>query len=127
MTCLDTDFLVALLRGDEDATARAGRIKTPRTTIVNAFELYYGAKRSARPKESLKEVRSLLGSMEVLGFEDSAALKAAQIQAELMASGRPVNILDVLIGAIVMVAKERLLTRNVDHFKRIPGLKWSRW
>jgi len=44
-----------------------------------------------------------------------------------MNAGNPVNILDVLIAGIVMVNKEELLTRNVNHFNRINGLKWKKW
>lgn len=127
MTILDTDYLVALLRGDAAAAAQADKIKSPKTTIINAFELYYGADRSRNPKKSHAEVNSLLRSMDVLEFEMPAVLASAKIQAELMNAGNPVNILDVLIAGIVMVNKEELLTRNVNHFNRINGLNWKKW
>lgn len=127
MTVLDTDFLVALFRGNTDAKELADRINFPKTTIINAFELYYGAKRSKKPEASLSEVISLLDSIDVLEFEKHAALLAAQIQAELMNSGDPVNILDILIAGIVKANDEEVFTRNVDHFKRINGLKWKQW
>ena len=127
MTILDTDYLVALLRGDADAAALADKIKNPKTTIINAFELYYGADRSVKPEKSHTEVNYLLGSMDVLGFEMPAVLTSAKIQAELMNTGNPVNILDVLIAGIVMVNNEEFLTRNVKHFNRINGLDWKEW
>ncbi len=127
MTMLDTDYLVALLRGDAAAVAQADKIKSPKTTIINAFELYYGADRSQNPEKSHTEVNSLLRSMDVLEFEMPAVLASAKIQAELMNAGNPVNILDVLIAGIVMVNKEELLTRNVNHFNRINGLNWEKW
>ena len=127
MTILDTDYLVALLRGNADATDLADKIKNPKTTIINAFELYYGADRSAKPEKSYIEVNSLLGSLDILGFEMPAVLTSAKIQAELMNNGNPVNILDVLIAGIVMVNNEDFLTRNVNHFNRINGLKWKEW
>ena len=127
MTILDTDYLVALLRGNADAVAQADRIKSPKTTIINAFELYYGADRSTKSEKSHLEVDSLLGSMDVIGFEIPAVLTSAKIQAELMNAGHPVNILDVLIAGIVMVNHEELMTRNVNHFNRINGLNWKKW
>ncbi len=127
MTILDTDYLVALLRGDAAAAAQADKIKSPKTTVINAFELYYGADRSQNPKKSHTEVNSLLKSMDVLEFEMPAVLASAKIQAELMNAGNPVNILDVLIAGIVMVNNEELLTRNVNHFNRINGLNWEKW
>ena len=80
MTIPDTDYLVALLRGDADAAALADKIKNPKTTIINAFELYYGADRSVKSEKSHLEVNSLLGSMDVLGFEMPAVLTSAKIQ-----------------------------------------------
>ena len=127
MTILDTDYLVALLRGDADAAAYADKIKNPKTTIINAFELYYGADRSTKPDKSHIEVNSLLGSMDILRFEMPAVLTAAKIQAKLMNAGNPVNILDVLIAGIVMVNNDEFLTRNVNHFNRINGLNWKKW
>jgi len=65
--------------------------------------------------------------MDVIGFEMPAVLTSANIQAELMNAGNPVNILDVLIAGIVMVNNEEFLTRNVNHFNRIKGLNWKEW
>jgi len=48
MTVLDTDYLVALLRGNADTIIYTDKIKNPKTTIINAFELYYGANRSIK-------------------------------------------------------------------------------
>ena len=127
MTVLDTDYLVALLRGDTDAANFSNMIDYPKTTAINAFELYYGAKRSTNIKKSIAEVKSLLNSMDILEFDNSAVIKSAQIQADLMNSGKPVNILDVLIGGIVIVNNEDLLSRNTDHFNRIKGLKCMSW
>jgi tRNA(fMet)-specific endonuclease VapC len=127
MTVLDTDYLVALLRGNSIAAAHADKIQNPKTTIINAFELHYGANRSAKPEKSRKEVNSLLRSMDILGFEMPEILASATIQAELMNTGNPVNILDVLIAGIVIKNNEELLTRNVNHFNKITGLKWKEW
>jgi predicted nucleic acid-binding protein len=128
MTVFDTDFLVSLLRDRAGILKKqADLIENPKTTIINAYELYYGAERSENPEDSLLKVDSLLKSVDILGFDKSAALKAAKIQAELMDSGRPVNILDVLIAGIVMVHNEEILTRDNEHFSRIKGLRWKRW
>ena len=127
MTVLDTDFLVALLRGDTEVANFTNMIDSPKTTVINAFELYYGAKRSTNIKKSIAEVKSLLNSMDILEFDNSAVIKSAQIQADLMNSGKPVNILDVLIGGIVIVNNEDLLSRNTNHFNRIKGLKCMSW
>jgi predicted nucleic acid-binding protein len=41
----------------------------------------------------------------------------------LEAEGRPIDFRDAFIGAIASVNGSVLLTKNVSHFERIPGLK----
>ena len=127
MTVLDTNFLIELLRGKAGTSDIADSFEDPKTTTVNAFELYYGAMRSAKPEKSVLYVGSLLKSIDVLDFDKYAARKAADIHAELMNSGKPVDIMDVLIAGIVITNKEELVTRNIDHFSRIQGLRCRSW
>ncbi|HLB70545.1 MAG: type II toxin-antitoxin system VapC family toxin [Candidatus Methanoperedens sp.] len=127
MTLLDTDFLVSILRGKVTSKDAVDIIENPGTTIINAYELYYGARRSKDPEKSFFEVDSLLKSIDILELDRSAAIKAGNIQADLMNSGKPVNILDVLIAAIAITNNEIICTKNIEHFKRIKGLKWKEW
>ncbi len=127
MTVLDTNFLVDLLRGKLGTKDIADSFNDPKTTIINAFELYYGAKRSTKPEEGVLEVSSILKSIDVIGFDKSAALKSADIHAKLMDSGKPIDIMDVLIAGIVIVNKEELVTRDINHFNRIQGMRCRSW
>ncbi len=83
--------------------------------------------RSIKSKEVLIETNSLLKSMDILGFDRSAAAKAADIHAKLVKSGKPLDIQDVLIAGIVIANKEELVTRDIDHFSRIQGLRCRSW
>ncbi len=127
MTVLDTNFLIAVLRGKGTSEATVDMYEDPKTTMINVFELYFGAMRSDRTKEVLSETNSLLKSIDIIDFDRSAAAKAADIHAKLRNSGLLLDILDVLIAGIVIVNKEELVTRNIDNFKRIPGLKYKSW
>lgn len=127
MTVLDTDFLISILRGKGASEITVDMIGDPKTTTINVFELYYGAKRSTKSEEALVKTNSLLKSMDILGFDRSAALMAADIHAKLMNSGKTLDIQDVLIAGIVMANNEEILTRNSEHFGRIEGLRWKQW
>ena len=128
MTVFDTNFLVSLLRDRAGILKKeADLIENPKTTIINAYELYYGAKRSENPEDSLLKVDSLLKSVDILEFDKSAALMAADIHAKLVNSGKSLDIQDVLIAGIVMVHNEEILTRDNEHFSLINGLRWKRW
>lgn len=127
MTILDTDFLISILRGKGTSEITVDMVDNPKTTIINAFELYYGARRSTKSEEVLAETNSLLKSVDILGFDRNAALMAADSHAKLVNSGKSLDIQDVLIAGIVMANKEEILTRNTEHFSRIAGLRWRRW
>lgn len=126
MTVLDTNFMIYLLRNKEAAEV-ADYYSNPRTTTINLFELYYGAKLSVKRKESISDINSLLKAVDILQFDKPAAEKAGEIQAMLMNSGEPIELQDVLIAGIVMSRNEELVTKNIKHFKRIPGLKCISW
>ena len=55
--CLDTDFLVALLRNYPDAVTKAGEYDSTEidvaTTTMNAFELYLGAFRTDKAAQNV--------------------------------------------------------------------------
>ncbi len=123
MSVLDTNYLVSILQDKDVSEFTVDMIDDPKTTAINAYELYYGARRSDNPEKSLSEVNSLLKSISILEFDNRAALKAGDILAELMDIGRPVNLLDALIAGVVITNNEVLLTRNMDHFGRIKGLR----
>lgn len=126
MTVLDTNFLIYLLR-NKVAAVVADFFDDPKTTTVTLFELYYGAERSSKQQENIRKINSLAKSVDILEFDEPAARKAGEIQAELMNSGIPIDIQDVLIAGIVMANKEELVTRDIDHFSRIQGLRCRSW
>jgi len=131
MVCLDTDFMVALLRGDPQATAKAKELDTRGTravtTPVNAFELFLGAHRSERKKANVTRVLELLSSLETLEFDLWASEKAGSIAADLWSRGEPIGARDSMIAGIAMRHGEPLLTRNTRHFSRIPQLRHEEW
>ena len=127
MTVIDTDCLLSILQDKNVSGLMVDMIDDPKTTAINAYELYYGARRSDNPEKSFSEVNSFLKSISILEFDNRSALKAGDIQAELMDRGRPVNLLDALVAGVVITNKEELLTNNIDHFGRIRGLRCRSW
>ena len=63
MKCLDTDFLVAILRAKSDAESKMESLDAEgdnATTTINAFELFYGAHKSTK-KTNLEHFRRIEG------------------------------------------------------------------
>jgi predicted nucleic acid-binding protein len=61
----------------------------------------------------------------VLGVTPTASERAAAIRRVLEAEGHGIGMADYLIAGVCLARDGVLLTRNVDHFERVPGLKIS--
>lgn len=53
MTVFDSDFLVDLLKDKPGMSYIVDSFEHPKTTVINAFELYYGVWNSSNPKENV--------------------------------------------------------------------------
>jgi len=118
---LDTDVLVSDLRG-KSSILRKLEGKDLSTTVVNAFELFHGAYKSKESSANLSATRGLLGSLRLVGLSVKAAERAGEVLAQTQESGQAIEIRDLLIGCIAREEGLSLLTHNVKHFRRIPGL-----
>ncbi len=130
MKCLDTDLLVAILRGKEtarDSVAALDESGRDATTSVNAFEIVYGAQRSVRRNENLKEALRLLDRLLVIPLDLPSARRAGEIAANLAAKGEGIDYRDAMIAGIALESELTIVTRNEKHFSRIKGLKLETW
>lgn len=125
-TVIDTDILIDLLRNVKETVTFISKIEeneTPlSTTVINAFELYYGAHKSKQQKQNLKATRKLLNRLILLPLEPTSAETAGHIYAELETKGQPIGLRDSLIGAITLSNGFRIATKNVKHLQKITGL-----
>ncbi|MFW6111197.1 MAG: type II toxin-antitoxin system VapC family toxin [Thermoproteota archaeon] len=131
MVCLDTDFLVALIRGDAKAEEKA-KILDRRgvrkvTTPINVFELYLGAYLSRNQNENVKLIRDLLLAVDLLGFDHKSSEKAGEIAAKLKKIGQPIGVRDSMIAGIAARFEQILLTRNLNHFSKVNDLEVEQW
>lgn len=119
---LDTDVLVSDLRG-KTKFLREFEGKDLTTTVVNAFELFHGAYKSRESSANLSATRGLLASLRVLGLGMKAAEGAGEVLAHAQKSGENIEIRDLLVGCLAREEGLPILTYNVKHFRKIPGLK----
>lgn len=122
---LDTTFLVDVLRGREDVTARVEDLDargTPSVSSVTVMELWEGIQLSDASDPELAAVESLLTDIDEFPFDRDCAMTAGELNATLLQSGEPVDVTDVMIAATCLVHDRPVVTRNVDHFERISDL-----
>ena len=83
-------MLVAILRGNEEARTIVEALDEESkgaTASVNAFEVYFGANKSAKKDENVTEASKLLERLTVFPLDLSSSRKAAEISAKLMTKG----------------------------------------
>jgi tRNA(fMet)-specific endonuclease VapC len=120
---LDSDVLVDYLRGagpGRDLVRALIRGAGYRVTAVTAFELALG--RSYR--ENPRPVHALLAAP-LLALTRKAGLRGGSLLGELRRSGVAIDIRDAMQAGICLEAGTTLVTRNVSHFDRVPGLQLS--
>jgi predicted nucleic acid-binding protein len=125
MHCLDSDFLIEVLRGDAAAIRLLRAIEAegrPRISAVSAFEVT-DTVRPARREAAL----AALATLEVLPVDGSVAVAASQMSVALREGGRVVPMADLLIGATCVLGDLVLVTRNTKHFARVRGLRLATW
>ncbi len=62
-----------------------------------------------------------------MSLDYDVAESFGKIKAELRRSGQIIQDFDILIASITLNHTGVLVTNNVEHFKRIPGLNYENW
>ncbi|MBI4140262.1 PIN domain-containing protein [Candidatus Woesearchaeota archaeon] len=125
MTCLETTFLIDLLRGKENVNNLKEELERTESSLsitpISIMELWIGATIKSSDKEK-ERILALIDAVEVLNFDVESAKEAGEIDVSLTKQGMPIEITDVMIAGIAKTHHEKLVTRDA-HFARIPGLR----
>jgi tRNA(fMet)-specific endonuclease VapC len=118
---LDSDILIDHLRDagpGRELVDELARTSGFWITAVTAFELALGSSyaRNSAPVDALLAAPCLSLTL-------GAALRAGTLLSELRAAGAAIDIRDAMQAGICLEARAPLVTRNVRHFARVPGLK----
>ena len=92
-------------------------------SIVTLGELFEGAYHSASPHDGVRAIRDFLSGYTVLNLSEEIIERFAQNRAQLRDEGKTIPDLDLLIAATALDHDLTLVTRNLRHFTRIPGLR----
>jgi tRNA(fMet)-specific endonuclease VapC len=139
MVILDTDTISLLERSDQPFGARVRdrllqlRPEDYATTIISYEEQCRGwlsylakAKSMVEQIERYGRLGRQLGnycSFTVLPFDERAAIEFQRLKSAKVRVGT----MDLKIAAIVLAREATLLTRNLGHFIKVPGLKIEDW
>ncbi|MDI6736503.1 MAG: type II toxin-antitoxin system VapC family toxin [bacterium] len=119
--CIDTDVIIDYLREIPvygNVLSWALEEYECCVSPITTYELYYGGFYS----EKMEGVRDVLSSLIFLPWDNKSSEEATRIHVDLVKQGMDIGVKDILIAGICLSSSLPLLTRNVDHFSRIPGL-----
>lgn len=126
---LDTDTCIYWLKGNENIERSIIRhgLGNIFITVITECELFYGAYKSMKKDKNLAIVEELKTRIETLHTVSGIPSLYGKIKAELESKGQVLDDADMLISSIALLNNATLVTNNIEHFKRIGGLKIENW
>lgn len=127
---LDTDIISATLRRQPDLRVVRRLASVPPTeqftSAISLAELLFGAHRVGRA-DLVERIMELGDYLPVLPFDEAAARAFGPLKADLERVGTPLAEPDLRIAAIALATGLTLVSGNVRHFARVPGLALQNW
>lgn len=127
--CLDSDLMIALLRGEPDALSYVQKLEADGdrifTTLFNAQELWEGA--FLRSEREVVAVDNLLSRLTLLFPTEESARWYGATSAALSKKGKTIPPADLMIASVAVQHGVPIVTRNDAHFARITGLTVIPW
>jgi predicted nucleic acid-binding protein len=115
---LDTSFVVEILRNRADAIKKITQLEESnvfKISAITVFELELFV-----PEQKINRI---LSRFIIVPITESIARKAGQLFKDLKEKGLEIDKEDCLIAATALEEKDALLTKNIDHFKRIKSIE----
>jgi tRNA(fMet)-specific endonuclease VapC len=133
MIALDTNVIIAMINR-RTPHIRAQLLQTLADGAIVGIpsivlcEMWYGIKKSARPRENAANLSAFLAlDVTPWPFDTQDAEEAGDIRAALERSGTPIGPYDILIAAQARRRAATLVTANAREFARVPGLRTEDW
>ncbi|MEW6068359.1 MAG: type II toxin-antitoxin system VapC family toxin [Nitrospirota bacterium] len=126
---LDTDSCIYWLKGNENIERSIIRhgLGNILITVITECELFYGAYKSMKKEKNLAVVTELKTKIKTLHTLSGVPAIYGKIKTELELQGQTLDDADLLIASIALLNNATLVTNNIEHFKRINGLKIENW
>jgi tRNA(fMet)-specific endonuclease VapC len=96
-------------------------------SVVTFVELIYGAEASAAVRRNLRDVEGFAARLEVLPYDNDAAVHTGQLRAELKRIGRPIGPYDEMIAGHARSQGLVVVTNNTKQFENVPGIRLANW
>ena len=126
---LDTCFLIDIMResGKKTEGPAIKKLQSIEDLILcislfSVCELMGGVEKSSNPMNERKNVEFLLEHLRVVYPEAGFEVTYGEIYGDLSGKGIMIPQMDLLIGCHAKILNMPIITKDVDHFRRIKGL-----
>ncbi|RKX68295.1 MAG: VapC toxin family PIN domain ribonuclease [Spirochaetes bacterium] len=129
MYILDTNILIYFFKGVGRVSSHLLSVEPENIGIpsIVIYELRTGIAKSIDQKKRSEQLIELCSMVDIIPFGDDEAIYSAEIRADLEKKGTPIGPYDILIAGTAMAQKAKLVTHNINEFKRINGLEVVDW
>ena len=126
---LDTNIVIYTIKNRPEQVRAAFNKHSGQMCIssITWGELVFGAEKSSKPEQNLKDIELLGANLEILDFGREAAEHFGQIRSELYAAGKPIGPYDMMIAGHARSEALVLVTNNENEFERVDGLRLENW
>jgi tRNA(fMet)-specific endonuclease VapC len=135
MNVLDTDLLTLLMHGHPKVSERVNQQQPIAITIVSRIEMLQGRFSAVLTSASAAELRKaqewldrsevFIQPLRMLKFDAGAAGEFGRLRSDRKL--RKIGRADLLIACIALAHRATLVTRNLKHFRQVPGLQVENW
>ena len=128
MTLLDTNTIIHYIKGNPGVVRRM-QASSPDELAVPSIVVYELERGTLQTKSTKRRslVATILQHLQVVPFDQEAALEAARIHTELQARGGLIGPMDLLIAGTARSRGAMLVTNNGSEFGRVKGLRITDW
>ena len=127
---LDTNICVYAIKNNPEQVLEKLKQNLSNRICISAItlaELQHGVEKSMNPEKNSMALLQFLSILDILPFDDLAAVEYGKICAYLQKRGTPIGTMDMLIAAHAKTGNLIIVTNNVREFERVPDLKIENW
>ncbi len=127
---LDTNICVYLIKRKPENVLINLHSNISDGVVISAItlaELMHGVEASTYPEKNALALNQFLSIVDILPFDDEAAVEYGKICATLRRKGTPIGTMDMLIAAHAKAKGLIIVTNNVREFERVEDLGLENW
>lgn len=129
---LDTNVVSLLMKGDRNVIERLKMVARPDVCMPQPVvaEIAYGIQRLSRSKRRaalISRFELLKGEIQRVPWSDDVSEAFGTIKSALERKGERIEDFDAAVAAHALAERSVLVTANVKHMTRVPGLQVEDW